>query len=72
MCLRYAGVGAFAIAMAIASGLISASGAKAALALPDWKIAAICAKDSASGQCAAFEGRAFNAVRAVGISYPIR
>jgi len=33
-----------------------------AQALPGWKIADICAKESAPGQCAAFEGRALNAV----------
>ena len=30
--------------------------------LPGWRIKDICAKDSDPGQCAAFEGRAFNAV----------
>jgi hypothetical protein len=35
-----------------------------AQALPGWKIADICAKESTPGQCAAFEGRAHNAVSA--------
>jgi hypothetical protein len=35
-----------------------------AQALPGWKIADICAKESAPGQCAAFEGRALKAVSA--------
>lgn len=35
-----------------------------AQALPNWKIAEICAKESAPGQCAAFEGSALNAVSA--------
>lgn len=30
--------------------------------LPGWRIKDICVKDSDPGQCAAFEGRAFNAV----------
>ena len=33
-------------------------------ALPGWNIADICAKESAPGQCAAFEGRALKAVSA--------
>jgi hypothetical protein len=33
-----------------------------AQALPGWKIGDICAKESAPGQCAAFEGRALKAV----------
>jgi hypothetical protein len=33
-----------------------------AQALPTWKIADICAAESAPGQCAAFEGRALKAV----------
>ena len=33
-----------------------------AQALPNWKIDDICAKESAPGQCAAFEGRALKAV----------
>jgi hypothetical protein len=32
--------------------------------LPGWKIPDICAKESAPGQCAAFEGRALKAVSA--------
>jgi hypothetical protein len=32
--------------------------------LPTWKIGDICAKESAPGQCAAFEGRALKAVSA--------
>ena len=35
-----------------------------AQALPGWKITDICAHESAPGQCAAFEGRALNAVSA--------
>jgi hypothetical protein len=35
-----------------------------AQALPTWKIADICAAESAPGQCAAFEGRALKAVSA--------
>jgi hypothetical protein len=35
-----------------------------AQALPGWRIADICAKESAPGQCAAFEGRALKAVSA--------
>jgi|GEM_PF-4675470 len=35
-----------------------------AQSLPKWSIAEICAKESAPGQCAAFEGRALNAVSA--------
>ena len=34
----------------------------AAQDLPVWKIADICAKDSATGYCAAFEGTAYKAV----------
>ncbi len=33
-----------------------------AQSLPSWKIGDICAKESAPGQCAAFEGRALKAV----------
>jgi hypothetical protein len=47
---------------------IAATGAPCAgalaQALPAWKINDICAHESAPGQCAAFEGRAFNAVSA--------
>ena len=42
-------------------------GAAHAQALPGWKIADICAKESAPGQCAAFEG---SALRAVSASWP--
>jgi hypothetical protein len=35
-----------------------------AQALPTWKIADICATESAPGQCAAFEGRALKAISA--------
>jgi len=38
-----------------------------AQALPGWKISDICAKESAPGQCAAFEGKA---LRAVSASWP--
>ena len=39
-----------------------APGQARAQALPGWKIAEICAKESAPGQCAAFEGQALKAV----------
>ena len=42
----------------------AAIGEARAQALPGWKIADICAKESAPGQCAAFEGRALKAVSA--------
>jgi hypothetical protein len=38
------------------------SGGARAQALPTWQIADICAKESAPGQCAAFEGQALNVV----------
>ncbi|MGE0854281.1 MAG: hypothetical protein AB7O44_32530 [Hyphomicrobiaceae bacterium] len=38
------------------------SGNARAQALPAWQIADICAKESAPGQCAAFEGQALNVV----------
>jgi hypothetical protein len=40
------------------------TGEARAQALPSWKIDEICAKESAPGQCAAFEGRALKAVSA--------
>jgi hypothetical protein len=40
------------------------SGKASAQALPGWKITDICVHESAPGQCAAFEGRAYNAVSA--------
>jgi hypothetical protein len=40
------------------------AGSAWAQALPAWKIADICAAESAPGQCAAFEGRALKAVSA--------
>jgi hypothetical protein len=40
------------------------SGQARAQGLPTWKIADICAKESAPGQCAAFEGIALKAVSA--------
>jgi hypothetical protein len=40
------------------------SGAAHAQALPGWKIPDICAKESAPGQCADFEGQALKAVSA--------
>jgi hypothetical protein len=49
------------------AALIAANAAHAQAAapgLPDWKIAEICARESAPGQCAAFEGRALKAVSA--------
>lgn len=42
----------------------AASGEARAQGLPAWKIADICAHESAPGQCAAFEGRALKAVSA--------
>jgi hypothetical protein len=49
------------LAIAAAGAPLSQAGAQA---LPDWKIGDICAKESAPGQCAAFEGRALKAVSA--------
>jgi len=51
-----------ALAAVLASGVPSSG--VAAQALPAWPIADICAKESAPGQCAAFEGRALKAVSA--------
>ena len=54
--------GLMAVALA---GLLAAAGPAsgvAAQALPTWPIAEICAKEGTPGQCAAFEGRARNAV----------
>jgi hypothetical protein len=52
----------------IALAAVGAScGEARAQALPGWKIADICAKESAPGQCAAFEG---SALRAVSASWP--
>jgi hypothetical protein len=49
----------------IALAAVGASNGEAhAQALPGWKIADICAKESAPGQCAAFEGSALRAVSA--------
>ena len=49
----------------VAIGAAAAPAGQAhAQALPGWKITDICAHESAPGQCAAFEGRAFNAVSA--------
>ena len=39
-------------------------GDASAQGLPAWRITDICAKESAPGQCAAFEGRAYQAVSA--------
>jgi hypothetical protein len=51
-----------ALAMLVAA---AAAPAKArAQSLPPWRIADICAHESAPGQCAAFEGRALKAVSA--------
>jgi hypothetical protein len=48
----------------IASSLLAVMSPQLALAqaLPTWRIQEICAKESAPGQCALFEGRARNAV----------
>jgi hypothetical protein len=46
------------------SAAAAPSGEARAQALPGWKIADICAKESAPGQCAAFEGSALKAVSA--------
>jgi hypothetical protein len=54
-------LGAFVVALCAA---VVPSGEARAQALPGWKIADICAKESAPGQCAAFEGRALKAVSA--------
>ena len=51
-------------ALAALSAAAAPSGEARAQALPAWKIADICAKESTPGQCAAFEGRALNAVSA--------
>ena len=62
---RYACKDAFSCAFV--GGLVAAaapSGEARAQALPGWNIADICAKESAPGQCAAFEGRALKAVSA--------
>ena len=50
--------GWLAACMIAVPGVASAQSA----ALPNWKIADICAKDSASGHCSAFEGEALKAV----------
>jgi len=46
------------------SAAAAPSGEARSQALPGWNIADICAKESAPGQCAAFEGRALKAVSA--------
>ena len=46
------------------SAAAAPSGEARSQALPGWSIADICAKESAPGQCAAFEGRALKAVSA--------
>jgi len=51
-------------ALVALSAAALAFGEAHAQALPGWKIADICAKESAPGQCAAFEGRAHKAVSA--------
>lgn len=40
------------------AGLLATASIAAAETLPDWKISEICARESAPGQCAAFEGEA--------------
>ena len=53
------------ITYAIPLALLTAGGTYGdarAQALPTWRIADICAKESAPGQCAAFEGQALNVV----------
>jgi hypothetical protein len=54
-------LGAALIALAAAG---APCGEARAQGLPGWKIADICAKESAPGQCAAFEGSALRAVSA--------
>jgi hypothetical protein len=54
-------LGAALVAMA---AIGAPCGSALAQALPGWKIADICAAESAPGQCAAFEGRALKAVSA--------
>lgn len=49
-------------ALAVLAAVGAPSGQARAQALPGWKIADICAHESAPGQCAAFEGRALKAV----------
>jgi hypothetical protein len=57
--------GRFLCALVVAISATAVSWGEArAQALPGWKIADICAKESAPGQCAAFEGRALKAVSA--------
>jgi hypothetical protein len=51
-------------ALVALSAAAAPSGEASAQALPAWKIADICAHESAPGQCAAFEGRALKAVSA--------
>jgi hypothetical protein len=51
-------------ALVVALSATAVPGEARAQALPGWKIADICAKESAPGQCAAFEGRALKAVSA--------
>jgi hypothetical protein len=53
--------GLWAVLIAAAAAGLPSHAAKAQ-ALPGWKITDICAKESAPGQCAAFEGRALKAV----------
>lgn len=52
-----------ALLMLVLAAAMPVSEARAQ-ALPGWKITDICAKESAPGQCAAFEGRALKAVSA--------
>ena len=47
------------------SAAAAPSGEARSQALPGWSIADICAKESAPGQCAAFEGLALKAVSAI-------
>jgi len=54
---------AIAAAMAFTAVAMPAGEARAQ-ALPTWQIGEICAKESAPGQCAAFEGRALKSVSA--------
>lgn len=58
----YAGV---CIALPLAQAIsLSSPAAAQGLPLPGWKISDICAKESAPGQCAAFEGTALKSISA--------
>jgi hypothetical protein len=56
--------GIIAAALFVLAAAGAPLGEARAQALPGWKISDICAKESAPGQCAAFEGQALKAVSA--------